>query len=109
MYTVFNLTAWGLDCLGDILNLALRRHYYLLGMVVAVGVSSGLTPIVYIIGGWEHVTRAHRKCLGHQEYFLIELFLVFCKLIWSVPRPLGDSRKIKKNKKIKKQKLNVRF
>ena len=44
---------------------------------------------------------AHRECLGHQEYFLIELFLVFCKLIWSVPRPLGDSRKIKKNQKNK--------
>ena len=66
--TVFNLTAWGLDCLGDMLNLALRRHNYLLGIVLALGVSSGLTPIVYIIGGWEHVTRAARVSSSNQEH-----------------------------------------
>ena len=46
---------------------------------------------------------AHRECLGHQEYFLIELFLVFCKLIWNDERALRDSRKIKKHKKLKIQ------
>ena len=44
--------------MGDILNLVLRRHNYLLGLVMAMGVSSGLPPIVYIIGGWDVVTRA---------------------------------------------------
>ena len=66
--TVFNLIAWGLDCLGFILYLAIRRHYYLLGMLGALGVSSGLTPIAYIIGGWEHVTRAARVSSTNQEH-----------------------------------------
>ena len=66
--SVFNLIAWSLDCVGDILCLVLRRHNYLLGMVMAMGVSSGLTPIVYIIGGWDVVTRAARVSSTDQEH-----------------------------------------
>ena len=54
---VFNLIAWSLDLLGDILSLVLRRHNYLLAMSLAMGVSAGLTPIIYIIGAWDQVTR----------------------------------------------------
>ena len=54
--------------MGDVLFLVLRRHNYLLGMVMAMGVSSGLTPIVYIIGGWDVVTRAARVSSTDQEH-----------------------------------------
>ena len=54
---MFNLIAWSLDLLGDILSLVLRRHNYLLAMSLAMGGSAGLTPIVYIIGAWDQVTR----------------------------------------------------
>ena len=62
------MIAWSLDSLGDVLFLVLRRHNYLLGMVMAMGVSSGLTPIVYIIGGWDVVTRAARVSSTDQEH-----------------------------------------
>ena len=54
---VFNLIAWCLDCAGDILSFSLMRYNYLLSMSLAMGVSAGLSPIVYIIGAWDQVTR----------------------------------------------------
>ena len=50
---VFNLIAWCLDCAGDILSFSLMRYNYLLSMSLAMGVSAGLSPIVYIIGAWD--------------------------------------------------------
>ena len=58
------MIAWGVDCVGFILSVSLRRYNYLLGLSCGIGVSSGLTPIVYIIGGWDYVTRARTS---HQE------------------------------------------
>ena len=62
------MIAWGVDCVGFILSVSLRRYNYLLGLSCGIGVSSGLTPIVYIIGGWEHVTRAARVSSSNQEH-----------------------------------------
>ena len=58
------MIAWVVDCVGDILSFSLRRYNYLLALSFGIGVSSGLTPIVYIIGGWDYVTRARTS---HQE------------------------------------------
>ena len=69
------MIAWSLDFVADILNLVLRRHNYLLGLVMAMGVSSGLTPIVYIIGGWDVVTRARVSSSdGAHKFSLTRLF-----------------------------------
>ena len=72
------MIAWSLDFVGDILNLVLRRHNYLLGLVMAMGVSSGLTPIVYIIGGWDVVTRAARVSSsdGEHKFSLTRIFRI---------------------------------
>ena len=61
--------------MGDVLCLVLRRHNYLLGMVMAMGVSSGLTPIVYIIGGWDYVTRARtsNQKEHHTKFSIVRL------------------------------------
>ena len=53
---------------GDILSLTLRSHNYLLSLSLTMGVSSGLTPIVYIIGGWDTVTRSTRVTSTDQEH-----------------------------------------
>ena len=81
IYTpAFNLIAWSLDFVGDILSLVLRRQNFLLGMVMAMGVSSGLTPIVYIIGGWDVVTRATRVSSRDWEHKFS--FRPFAKIVF---------------------------
>ena len=70
------MIAWSLDFVGDILSLVLRRQNFLLGMVMAMGVSSGLTPIVYIIGGWDYVTRARTSNQQeHHKFSILRLLM----------------------------------
>ena len=46
----FNLGAWILDVIGDILGQVIIRRNYLLFMALGVGFAAGLSPLVYMIG-----------------------------------------------------------
>ena len=71
------MIAFGVDCVGDILSFSLRRYSYLLALSFGIGVSSGLTPIVYIIGGWDRmVTRARTSDQQEHHKFSIVRLLI---------------------------------
>ena len=44
-----NLLAWIIDVVADILSVIIRPNSFFLAMIVSLGVSSGLTPIVYLM------------------------------------------------------------
>ena len=54
----YNLLAWCLDVLGDLLGLMVRSWDYHLAMVLVIICSSGLTPVIYLIGGRDYYSRA---------------------------------------------------
>ena len=54
----FNLLAWCVDVLGDMLGVLLRTYDFHLAMNLSILCSSGLTPIIYLIGGREYFNRA---------------------------------------------------
>ena len=49
-----NLLAWCVEVLGDILGMLLRTYDFHLAMNLSIICSSGLTPIIYLIGGREY-------------------------------------------------------
>ena len=55
---VFNLFAWSLEVAGDLTAVFLKTYNFQLAMHVAIVFSAGLTPIVYIIGGKDFLSRA---------------------------------------------------
>ena len=55
----FNLTAWFLDVIGDIVGQLVRRHDYFKFMCVNVGIPNWTAPIVYLIGSG--VFTEHKK------------------------------------------------
>ena len=54
----YNLLAWCLDVLGDLLGLLVTSWDYHLAMVLVIICSSGLTPVIYLIGGRDYYSRA---------------------------------------------------
>ena len=54
----YNLLAWCLDVLGDLLGLMVRSWDYHLAMVLVGIISCGLTPVIYLIGGQDYYSRA---------------------------------------------------
>ena len=58
---VFNLVAWGLDVVGDILGIIFFRSNFLLAMVLNIGVPTGLAPLVYLYGAKGISVFASRK------------------------------------------------
>ena len=54
----YNLLAWCLDVLGDLLGLLVKTWDYHLAMVLVSICSSGLTPVIYLIGGRDYYGRA---------------------------------------------------
>ena len=54
----YNLLAWCLDVLGDLLGLLVRSWDFHLAMVLVGIISCGLTPVIYLIGGKDYYSRA---------------------------------------------------
>ena len=54
----FNLLAWCVEVLGDVMGLLLRTYDFHLAMNLTIVCSSGLTPIIYLIGGRDFYNRA---------------------------------------------------
>ena len=54
----YNLLAWCLDVVGDMLGLLVRAWDFQLAMVLVGIFSSGLTPVIYLIGGKDYYSRA---------------------------------------------------
>ena len=54
----YNLLAWCLDVVGDLLGLLVRSWDFHLAMVLVGIFSSGLTPVIYLIGGRDYYSRA---------------------------------------------------
>ena len=46
----FNLLAWSVDLIGDILGQIFIRDSYVLFMVFSLGFAAGASPLVYIVG-----------------------------------------------------------
>ena len=42
--------SWVLEFLGVVLVLVLIRYNFLLALIIGIGISSGLTPVVYLLG-----------------------------------------------------------
>ena len=53
----FNLGAWSLDLIGDMLGQVIIKQNYILFMSLALGFAAGVSPLVYMIGAgnffWE--------------------------------------------------------
>ena len=54
----YNLLAWCLDVLGDILGVRVMTWDFHLAMNLYILCSSGLTPVIYLIGGMDYYSRA---------------------------------------------------
>ena len=54
----FNLLAWCVEVLGDIMGFLLKTYDFHLAMNLTILCSSGLTPVIYLIGGREYFNRA---------------------------------------------------
>ena len=54
----FNLLAWFVDALGDMFGVFLMPYDFHLAMNLSIICSSGLTPVIYLIGGQEYFNRA---------------------------------------------------
>ena len=55
----FNLLAWCVEVLGDVMGLLLRTYDFHLAMNLTIMCSSGLTPVIYLIGGEDYYNRAN--------------------------------------------------
>ena len=58
MSIYFNLLAWCVEVLGDVMGLLLRTYDFHLAMNLTIMCSSGLTPVIYLIGGEDYYNRA---------------------------------------------------
>ena len=54
----FNLLAWCVEVLGDMMGFLLKTYDFHLAMNLTILCSSGLTPVIYLIGGREYYNRA---------------------------------------------------
>ena len=54
----YNLLAWCLDVVGDMLGVCVRSWDFHLAMNLYILCSSGLTPVIYLIGGRDYYSRA---------------------------------------------------
>ena len=54
----YNLLAWCLDVLGEMLGVWVRPWDFHLAMNLSIICSSGLTPVIYLIGGRDYYGRA---------------------------------------------------
>ena len=64
----YNLLAWCLDVLGDLLGLLVRSWDFHLARNLYIICSSGLTPVIYLIGGKDYYSRATSS--GEQKNFV---------------------------------------
>ena len=53
----FNLLAWCVEVLGDMLGILLKTYNFHLAFNLTIVCSCGLTPIIYLIGAREYYTR----------------------------------------------------
>ena len=58
MSIYFNLLAWCVEVLGDVMGLLLRTYNFFMAMNLRIVCSSGLTPVIYLIGGEDYYNRA---------------------------------------------------
>ena len=58
MSIYFNLLAWCVEVLGDVMGLLLRTYNFFMAMNLRIVCSSGLTPVIYLIGGRDFYNRA---------------------------------------------------
>ena len=54
----FNLLAWCVEVLGDLMSFFLRTYDFYLAMNVTILCSCGITPIIYLYGGREYYNKA---------------------------------------------------
>ena len=76
----YNLMAWCLDVLGDILGVWVRSWDFHLAMNLYILCSSGLTPVIYLIGGKDYYSRATSS--GEKSFVQHLVYLVRAKK-WS--------------------------
>ena len=67
----YNLLAWCLDVLGDLLGLLVRPWDFHLAMNLYIICSSGLTPVIYLIGGKDYYSS--RATSSRQKNFVQHL------------------------------------
>ena len=67
----YNLLAWCLDVLGDLLGLLVSSWDYHLAMVLVSLCSCGLSPVIYLIGGRDYYSRATSS--GEQKNFVMHI------------------------------------
>ena len=58
MSIYFNFLAWCVEVLGDVMGLLLRTYNFFMAMNLRIVCSSGLTPVIYLIGGRDFYNRA---------------------------------------------------
>ena len=72
----YNLLAWCLDVLGDILAVWVMTWDFHLAMNLYILCSSGLTPVIYLIGGRDYYSRAtssrEKNFIQHLVYLVRE-------------------------------------
>ena len=72
----YNLLAWCLDVLGDILGVWVRPWDFHLAMNLYILCSSGLTPVIYLIGGKDYYSKAtsfrEKNFVQHLVYLVRE-------------------------------------
>ena len=72
----YNLLAWCLDVLGDLLGVWVRPWDFHLAMNLYILCSSGLTPVIYLIGGKDYYSRAtssrEKNFIQHLVYLVRE-------------------------------------
>ena len=52
------MLAWCVEVLGDMMGFLLKTYDFHLAMNLTILCSSGLTPVIYLIGGREYYNRA---------------------------------------------------
>ena len=73
--TAFNMLAWSLDLAGDLVGYLTKTHNYAMAMNLAILLSCGLAPIVYMAGA---MTRSRRPAARarRRKYQIASLLLL---------------------------------
>ena len=74
MSIYFNLLAWCVEVLGDVMGFLLRTYNFHLAMNLTIMCSSGLTPVIYLIGGEDYYNRA--SSCGEKNMILNLVFAI---------------------------------
>ena len=71
----FNLLAWFVDALGDMFGVLLMPYDFHLAMNLSIICSSGLTPVIYLIGGQEYFNRASSSGEKNMMQYIVSVVM----------------------------------